>query len=343
MSLPVGYTAVHRYDGAVIERGGRDKLVPCAVQPRDVAIIRDVWRYRFLTTDQLLELWWSHASAQAARRRLVKLFRAGYLDRFRPLSRRGSYPWTYQLGREGHRLLQETGAIGRRERFSPRTIYDFGYVVHDLQLNAWALAWRRSLGAALVEWSGELEVQPPRDLRPIAPILVDGDWSAEALRDARPRLLRPDAMLEVEHDGLLLTYLVEFDRTRRIDKNYEKFRRYDSFLNWWWRHSRFGDLAQPPTVIFICQDEDHVRQFLTAADRELTGHLAHPSVRREPHHYEGRQLIVFTIESDMHAGMAGAWRVPNFPRSPYHDDEDRSVRCMPLPGYRGASTASNAA
>lgn len=126
MTQQDGYAAVHRYDGAVIERGRRDEVVPCAVQPRDLAIVRDVWRYRFLTTDQLLEMWWPGASAQAGRRRLVKLFRAGYLDRFRPLSRRGSYPWTYQLGREGHRLLQEARAIGRRDRFSPRAIYDFG-------------------------------------------------------------------------------------------------------------------------------------------------------------------------------------------------------------------------
>jgi hypothetical protein len=63
----------------VIERGQRDRIVHCAVQPRDLAIVRDVWRYHFLTTDQLLELWWPGASAQAGRRRLVKLFRAGYL------------------------------------------------------------------------------------------------------------------------------------------------------------------------------------------------------------------------------------------------------------------------
>jgi hypothetical protein len=42
-----GYAAVHRYEGAVIEHGRRGELVPCAVQPRDLVIVRDVWRYRF--------------------------------------------------------------------------------------------------------------------------------------------------------------------------------------------------------------------------------------------------------------------------------------------------------
>src|SRR6185312_4514894 len=113
--------------------------------------------------------------------RLVKLFRAGYLDRFRPLSRRGSYPWTYQLGHEGHRMLRAARAIPDSNRFKPRTIHDFGYVVHDLQLNAWVLAWRRVLGSALVEWHGETEIRPPAGLRAEDSPRVEDDWSVERL------------------------------------------------------------------------------------------------------------------------------------------------------------------
>jgi hypothetical protein len=150
-SGPAGYAAVHRYDGAVIELGQRERTIHCAVQSRDLAIVRDIWRYHFVTTDQLLELWWPGASAQAGRRRLVKLFRAGYLDRFRPISRRGSYPWTYHLGADGHRMLVQSGAIPRTDRFKARAIYEYGHVLHDLQLNSWVLAWRRLLGDALLE------------------------------------------------------------------------------------------------------------------------------------------------------------------------------------------------
>jgi len=222
-------------------------------------------------------------------------------------------------------------------------------VLHDLQLNAWALAWRRLLGGALVEWHGEVEIEPPRDLRPTTPLLVDGDWSAEDLRDPRPRLLRPDAMLEVrrDRDGAISTYLIEFDRTRRVDKNYEKFRRYDAFLNWWWRHSPLGDLDEPPVVVFICQDEDHCRQFLTAADRELTGYIGYPTVHRDRYDYAGRRRIVFAIETDMHAGAARAWHVPRFPRSRYHDDDendgDRAASCVRLPGHRDSYAVRDAA
>jgi hypothetical protein len=64
---------------------------------------------------------------------------------------------------------------------------------------------------------------------------LGANWSAEGLRDPRARLVRPDAVLEVaraDGDGSRV-FFIEYDRTRRVDKNYEKFRRYDTFLCWW--------------------------------------------------------------------------------------------------------------
>ena len=70
---------------------GGDRPVP--VTPRDLAIVHVVWRHRYLATPQLLELWWPDRAAWAGQRRLLKLHRAGYLDRFRPRARRGSFAW----------------------------------------------------------------------------------------------------------------------------------------------------------------------------------------------------------------------------------------------------------
>jgi hypothetical protein len=218
------------------------------------------------------------SSVQAADRRLLKLFRAGYLDRFRPISRRGSFPWTYQLGLEGHRLLQRAGIVGPRERFVRREVYDYGHVLHDLQLNAWVLAYRRAAGLAFLSWDGETHIEPPPEARARQGVLSVGDyWSAERLCDPRARQVRPDAVIEVARpDGdRSRVFFIEFDRIRRVDKNYEKFRRYDSFLCWWWQHTSYAD-GERPFVIFICQDEDQRDRFLTAADRELTGQLWHP-------------------------------------------------------------------
>src|SRR3954452_9947924 len=206
--LAESYLEAHRYDGAVIQHARRDTIVPCAVQPRDLAIARDVWRYKFLTAPQLLELWWPDGAAWPGQRRLRKLFDAGYLERFRPLARQGSYPWTYHLGQHGHQLLQRAGHIAPGQRYYPRTIYDYGHVLHELQLNAWILALRRTAGHALQTWHGETDITPPPEARH-PQLQLDHDWSAEDLRDPRARLLRPDAVLELarERDDAAQTVL----------------------------------------------------------------------------------------------------------------------------------------
>ena len=333
------YTEVHRYDGAVLDRGKRDQLVPCAVRARDVSIVRDVWRYKFLTSSQLLELWWPGRPPQAGSRRLLKLHRAGYLDRFRPISRHGSYAWTYQLGAEGHRLLQRAGTIAPGARFARREIYDYGHVLHDLQLNAWVIAYRRTLGRALLAWDGETDIHPPAHARRDQ-LRLDDDWSAEGLRHRDPRPLRPDAMLDIargdSEQGSRL-FLIEHDRTRRIDKNYDKLRRYDAFLCWWWAHSQLERATDGPWVLFICQDEIQRDAFLDAADRELTGHRWHPSAAPTDYVYLGRRRILFAAERDIHAGRLEARRVPAFPPGrPARHGEYAQVGRVRLPGPQPA-------
>lgn len=106
------YAEAHRYDGVALHHDRRGKVVPCAIQPRDVGLVRDVWRYKFLTAPQIGELWWPDGGAAwPMQRRLRKLFEAGLLERFRPLARRGSYPWTYHLGEHGHAVLRDAGMI----------------------------------------------------------------------------------------------------------------------------------------------------------------------------------------------------------------------------------------
>lgn len=326
MAAP-SYREAHRYDGAVIQHGARETLVPCAVQPRDVAIVRDTWRYKFLTAPQLIELWWPGGVAWPAQRRLRKLFDAGYLERFRPIARRGSHPWTYYLGAAGYRLLQEAGLIPTGQRYRRRSIYDFGHVLHELQLNAWVLAVRRAAGAGLLDWHGELDINPPAEAR-TAQLRLEGDWSAEGLRDARARLLRPDAVLEFGRDGAIdRTVFLEYDRTRRVDKNFDKFRRYDAFLTWWWRHTAYAERPSP-FVVFICQDSAQREQFLAVADREVTGHRWHPSAGPEQHEYSGRRRILFALEEDAHDGSLEAWQLPAFP--PDHPTRERAVRRVRL-------------
>ena len=325
MTVADSYAEIHRYDGAVLHHDRRDRTVPCELQPRDVAIVRDVWRYKFLTATQILELWWPQGSvAWPGQRRLRKLFDAGYLERFRPIARRGSYPWTYHLGDAGHHLLQRADVIPHGQRYYQRAIYDYGHVLHELQLNAWVLALRLNAGDALETWRGEEDITPPPGTRH-ARLDPNDDWSVEDLKDPRARLIRPDAVLElVDEHGELRTILVEYDRTKRVDKNYDKFRRYDTFLCSWWRHSSYGGQPAPPWVLFICQNAEQRETFLAAADRELTGHRWHPSAAPERYDYVGRLQILFAVEHDAHAGRSEAWRLPAFPAG--HPARDASVR-----------------
>src|SRR5918995_4203139 len=110
------YLAAHRYDHDRVEIDQRAGVVPIPIQRRDAAIVRDVWRYKLLATAQLQELWWPERSQRAAQKRLTSLFQAALLERFRPVTRRGSYPWIYQLGPEGHKLLQGARLIAPRQR-----------------------------------------------------------------------------------------------------------------------------------------------------------------------------------------------------------------------------------
>ena len=213
-------------------------------------------------------------------RRLLKLFDAGYLERFRPLARRGSYPWTYHLGAEGHRLLQHAGLIARRERYHPR----------DLRLRprpprapaqrlGARLPPRRRGRPARLARRDSTSTPPPEARRP--QLRLDDDWSAEDLRDPRARLLRPDAVLEIAPRQRRPPRTVP-RRVRPHPTRRQELRQVPPL-----RHLPVLVVAphpirrprQPPFVLFVCQDEAQRAQFLTAADRELTGHRWHPSAR----------------------------------------------------------------
>lgn len=316
--------------------------MPCAVQPRDIAIVRDLWRYKFLSAPQVLELWWPDRSVRAGQRRLSKLFEAGYVERFRPITRRGSYPWVYQLGAEGHRLLQRHGVIAPGHRYASRGVYDYSRVLHELQLNSWVLAYRRIAGATLLIWDGETDIDPPTAAKR-GQLRLEGDWSAKGLHDTQARLVRPDAILDVlDNDDVVRTFLIEYDRTRRVDKNFKKFRRYDAFLNWWWHDSQYGDGDGPPFVVFVCQDKQQREQFMAAADHELTGHSWHPSLHPDEYQYVGRRQVLFVVEQDIHRASVAAWRLPAYPRD--HCAREAEVRRVQLPGAPQAdpATPSNA-
>ena len=336
------YASLRDYDQAVLWVDRRERVEPCALQPRDVEILADLWRYKFLRTDDVAALRWETGERRAPQRRLTKLFRAGYLDRFRPRLWRGSLPWTYALAREGFKLAEACGALAEGARYVERPVFNYQYVLHDLQLNAWVLAYRRHAGEELRAWYGEQEseVEPPKDPRRLRH--DGGAPHIEGLVRPEPQLIRPDAVLELAIDTPQGTgcFFVEYDRTRRPDKACKKFVRYDSFISRWWRHSEaYGFRQEAPYAIFVCQDQQHLDAFLAAADDALRGH-EWDFAAGGPGRYPGRERILFTDEQDVQRGRLEAWRVPPQPPGSFQRHADAQPHRVALPGYSADSKAA---
>ena len=202
--LAQSYLEAHRYDGAASSTTAATRLVPCAVQPRDVAIVRDVWRYKFLTAPQLLELWWPDAApagagqrrlAQALRRRLPRALPTAHAPRLLPVDL-PPRPTTATACSSEHGLIAAGAALLRRAR-STTTATSCTSSSSTPGCSPTAAL----LGAALSPGTARPTSTPPPSASD-AQLRLDDDWSAEGLRDPRARLLRPDAVLEIERgDG----------------------------------------------------------------------------------------------------------------------------------------------
>jgi hypothetical protein len=94
-----------------------------------------------------------------------------------------------------------------------------------------------------------------------------------------------------------------------------------------------GGRAEPPFVLFICQDDAQRDDFLACADGELTAHLWHPSSTVDQHEYVGRRRILFCDEHDVHLAQCHAHRLPPYPPGhPARRGHDADVRGVRLPG-----------
>src|SRR4051812_24034611 len=279
----------------MLQRGERgDEIVaPLQLQARDVELLYDAWRYRFVTTGQFAELHWPDTALRYFRRRLTHLFDAGYLERIRPHARRGegSYQWIYYLGPAGQAALQSAGYFRRGGGYKPARVWDYSRLAHDVEVNGWVLALRRELGGRLSAWHGEREaaVRPSKLARQGRLQLLDS-WTSAGLRGGA-RQVRPDALLEVELPSRKRARLfVEHDRTERPDKNIDKFQRYDNFLTWWGRE---GGASTGAFAVFVCASEAALEAFVGVADELFTGHLQHPGAAAAEHVYTGRKRTLF--------------------------------------------------
>jgi hypothetical protein len=332
------YAELRLAEGKLLRWGEREAKAACALQPRDLEILVALARWRFLTTGQIAELWWEGRGLHAVRRRMTRLFEAGFVGRFRPQTLRGSYQWTYCLARNGFRAAQQTGELAAGLKFAPRreAIFDYRYVIHDLRTNEWVLRYRELLGDRLLDWAGpdESRFEPPKKSRDeeymsrATAILGDCGWHANDVPDEYFRPVQPDALLDVAALDHGVRVFVEYDRARRVDKNYDKFLRYETLLVVWWRAADLGC----PYVVFVCQDVEHRRRFMLAADTELIGHLSARTEKGLEERFTARDRTLFVLEGDIRNGAPTAYKLPALPPRHEQRSDPATPRRVALPG-----------
>jgi hypothetical protein len=336
--IPGSYGTVHRGERVLLLRDQhplpRKLAEDLAPQGRDLEIIRALWRYRFLLTSQIARQWWHGRSLYAAQRRLLRMTAAGWVTRFRPRLSKGKHEWIYQLDRKGfelgRRCLGIDGRyIGEEAKWRPRHVTDYSVVEHDLQVNAWVMAYRELRREHLLDWlgpdQGRIDVPTKYEDRRFRPVgLEDASMSLSGYRRARDVRLRrfapivPDAtlMLFSRRSGAEFELLVELDRTRRPTKNLDKLRRYDAFLTAWWQLAdRYRGAGAAPLVVFVCPGEQEAMSLMRAADAEVTGRHAIPGERPDTWRAPGRERMLFAAELDVHQGSVRAWMLPRLPPS----------------------------
>jgi hypothetical protein len=227
-------------------------------------------------------------------------------------------------GGAGRRTAGGVEVRARREQ-----IFDYRYVIHDLRVNKWVLRYRDILGDRLLDWAGPDEslIVPPKGTT--AARGGGAYHDVYGVDDDAIRPIQPDALLEIADDHGDIALFIEYDRTRRVDKNYDKFRRYEAFLACWWNDA-LPEESRRPAVIFICQDEEHRDRFINAADWQLTAHETRWTEMNPEQKYPPRDRFLFAIESDIRAGRAKAIRLPRQPAGAA--DSERYLRVIVLPG-----------
>jgi hypothetical protein len=126
-----------------------------------------------------------------------------------------------------------------------------------------------------------------------------------------------------------LAMFVEYDRTHRVDKNYDKFRRCEALLAGWWTLALRAE-TQRPTVVFICQGDAHRERFLAAADLQLAAYETRSAGLNPRARMPVRDRFLFALEHDRQDGRTEAVRLPRHP--PAVGKRDNRVCRVRLPG-----------
>ena len=241
------------------------------VQERDIEIIRLVYNYRFLNSDQIQAL--VNGSEQGILRRLQKLFHHGFLDR--PLSQivyplTGTQKMVYALGDKGADFLANEFGIDRGEikwNEKNKEVKD-RHIQHTLMISNFRLCLKLALDKTantdFLFWKRENR----KELKDYVYI------EDEQGRETKAPIV-PDGFFGIQDPKGKMHWFIEADQgTMSNGRFLNKMRAY---WNWWKRggHTRKFDIKafRVLTLTKTEQRKENLRKITKAADERQRGSL----------------------------------------------------------------------
>ena len=261
---------------------------PLRLQPRDITLLRDVWEFRFLNTEQVLALY--DGSRRNLRGRLNLLFQHGYLDRpvVQKTARLASSHIVYSLGRKGAEALaanaEEREGILRRVRESEKTL---PLIAHSIMISQFRvclmLALKKQSEIKLTRWVQGQDLKIAISRRGVNPPLV------------------PDAFFVLETSGHRYPCFLEADRATMTQE------RYVSKLQLYWRHNREARFKETLGVSNF--------RVLTITPNEGRAENLRRAAKEADDRREGSLMYLFLSETRYNTAtpealLTAAWRSP---------------------------------
>ena len=162
---------------------------------RDRKICMDLYEHKVLTTSQLTDLHFD--SQRVTERRLLKLYQLGVVQRFRPVSEIGSYPFHFLLGDLGAQVVAAELAVELKDlKLAKDRLVRIAYsprLSHLVALNTFFTRLihhcRQSQELRVTHW-----------------------WSEERVRRRWGQIVLPDALGQLEGAGHRVRFFLELDQ-----------------------------------------------------------------------------------------------------------------------------------
>lgn len=288
----------------------RNPKTGLAISEGDVAILLLLYRFRFLSSAQLIRA--TGRGPKVLRERLRRLYDHGYIDRpgaqrERNLWRGGSAALVYGLGREGARVLEESGLVpveGLNWRWKNQKVKR-PFLLHTLDLAEVVLQLEAEvstsplLSSELIDTFSSGSTEGP-------------SWSVSVTGYGEPRrelTIVPDAVVRLENDGEQSLYFVELDRgtmpvtSSNTDRSSIR-RKLIAYHESWKQKTHvevFGNVGA--RTLFVTPSPARSENMRAAAARVFD---EQGSPRRR-----GRHILFSTLDNVKSAGVVGAdWLTP---------------------------------